>query len=140
MAILNYTTTVDPNKTVMQIQNILGARGAKKILIEYENGQVSSIKFSVMVHEQEVHYRLPSNAAGVLRAMQKQKVPFRYRNNEHARRVSWRILKDWVEAQMALIEAGQAEIGEVFLPYALHPSGVTLFEYLSNNGRLLTQG
>src|SRR5947209_7789589 len=30
----------------------------------------------------------------------------------------WRVIKDWAEAQSALIEANQVKIEQVFLPYA----------------------
>ncbi|HET6671253.1 MAG TPA: hypothetical protein VFH15_13575 [Pyrinomonadaceae bacterium] len=47
-----------------------------------------------------------------------------------ARRVAWRILKDWFEAQLALHEAGQAEMGQVLLPYAIDSQGVTAYHIL----------
>ena len=31
--------------------------------------------------------------------------------------ITWRILKDWVEAQMALLETGMVTMDESFLPY-----------------------
>lgn len=60
-----------------------------------------------------------------------------YKTVEQAKRVSWRIVKDWVEAQLAIIESGQAEMGEVFMPYAVTISGETLFKRLSNEPKLL---
>jgi hypothetical protein len=43
--------------------------------------------------------------------------------------VAWRIIKDWTEAQLALVQAGVAELAEVFLPYATHPqTGQTFYE------------
>ena len=48
--------------------------------------------------------------------------------------MAWRIIKDWIEAQLAIVEAEQAEMVEVFLPYAQNPAtGKTLFEQLSND-------
>ena len=43
-------------------------------------------------------------------------------------RVAWRILKDWVEAQLALIETGMVSVEQVFLPYCQSGNGETLFE------------
>jgi hypothetical protein len=36
-------------------------------------------------------------------------------------------LKDWVAAQLAVVEAGAAQMAEVFLPYAMHSEGRTMF-------------
>jgi hypothetical protein len=56
---------------------------------------------------------------------------------EQAEWVSWRILKDWVEAQMALVESGQAEAAQVFMPYATRQDGQTMWQaYLCANEQL----
>ena len=39
-----------------------------------------------------------------------------------------RAVRDWVRAQLALIEAGCVQIEEVFLPYMVGTNGQTLFE------------
>jgi len=44
-------------------------------------------------------------------------------NFGQARRIAWRFIKDWVAAQMALIEAQQATLAQVFLPYAVVAGG-----------------
>lgn len=46
----------------------------------------------------------------------------------YAQKVGWRILKDWVAAQMAIVEAGAAELAEVFLPYAMQRDGKTMYQ------------
>lgn len=50
---------------------------------------------------------------------------------EQALRVSWRILKDWIVAQMAIIQAKLASLTQVFLPYIVAKDGKTLFEKFS---------
>ena len=53
------------------------------------------------------------------------------RRKEQARRVAWRILKDWIEAQIALLESGMVEMEEIFLPYMLAgPGDRTLYKAL----------
>ena len=48
---------------------------------------------------------------------------------QQAIRTSWRILKDWVEAQMALLETGMVTMDEIFLPYMLS-GGQTFYQAL----------
>jgi hypothetical protein len=129
MPILNYTTKISVLKTVSEIQEILAKAGALAVQIDYDAGMPTALVFSVDVEGQRVGFRLPSRHYGVLKTLEKQKVERRYRTDEQARRVAWRITKDWVLAQLALIEAGQAELAEVFLPYAVDPkTGGTLYE------------
>ena len=49
---------------------------------------------------------------------------------QQAVRASWRILKDWVEAQMALLETGMVTMDEIFLPYMLF-GGQSLYQALT---------
>ena len=85
-----------------------------------------------------VAFALPANYSGVLKAMRKDsKVPKRLLCDEQALRVSWRIVKNWVEAQMALVEAQLADVAEVFLPYAVTKNGNTLYKEIGNSDVLL---
>lgn len=54
-----------------------------------------------------------------------------------AQRTGWRILKDWVAAQLAIIEAGLATLPEVMLPYALLSDGQTLYKRVQADRTLL---
>ena len=56
---------------------------------------------------------------------------------EQAERVAWRILKDWVEAQMALIDIEMARFEEVFLPYIQTNNGQTVYARLEEKQFLL---
>lgn len=71
--------------------------------------------------------------------MVKDKVPDKFLSNDQARRVAWRILKTWVEAQIAIIEAQLASLAEIMLPYAITKNGNTLFKEIEagNNSFLL---
>jgi hypothetical protein len=58
----------------------------------------------------------------------------RLKTREQAARIAWRIVKDWVEAQLAIIEAEMASRPEVFLPYAQTNTGETIFQRFEKNG------
>lgn len=47
--------------------------------------------------------------------------------------MAWRIVKDWVEAQMAILESEMVQMEEIFLPYMVSASGQTFFEAYQNN-------
>lgn len=134
MAILNYTTKIKPEKTAGEIQMILGKAGAQSVMQEYKDGEVSAVAFQFTMSGQLLSFRLPINWEGVLRSLNESDVGARYQTNDQAKRTAWRIVKDWVEAQMALVEANQAEMVEVFLPYLQDNTGTTVYSRLKNGG------
>ena len=138
MAILNYTTSIDCEKSISEIQKCLVKHGANKIVTDYQNGSPSSVTFCLTINERLVGYVLPANYSGVLKAMKNdRKVPNSKCNEQQAQRVAWRIVKDWVEAQMAIVEAQLADMAEVFLPYAVTKTGETMYHYIQKEPELL---
>ena len=129
MPILNYTTQIACEKTIAEITKILVAHGANKIVTDYKDSLPVAVTFCLAMDGIPVAFVLPANYDGVLSAMKKDSnVPKKYCNPEQALRVSWRIVKDWVEAQCAIVEARLADIAEVFLPYAVTKNGGTLYQ------------
>jgi len=52
----------------------------------------------------------------------------RYKTVEQAERVAWRIMKDWLEAQLAIIATEMVTLDQVFLPYMQGDDGRTVYE------------
>lgn len=142
MALLNYTTSIDADKSAQEISKCLSTHGAKAVLTEYDDAgeYVSAISFHLRVGEQQMSFRLPADWKPVLTIIENDsKVPRRLKTREQAVRISWRIIKDWVEAQMALVETRMVQTQDVFLPYAILPNGKTLLENIKENPQLLLQ-
>lgn len=124
MPILNYTTKVDSEKSIAEITGLLTRFGARSITTEYDDeGFVSGISFIIMIEMKPLAIRLPVNVEGVFNTLKMERVPSSLRTMAQARRVAWRVLKDWLEAQLALFKVGQAEAGQVLMPYAVDAAG-----------------
>lgn len=140
MAILNYTTTVDAFKTVSEIEYILMKHGAKSIMKNYENESVTGLSFLIDTGAQQIPVRLPAKVDACLAVLRKEKQENPRKQirdtKEQAERVAWRILKDWVEAQMALLDIEMVRFEEIFLPY-IEVQGQTVFEKLEEKQFLL---
>ncbi len=140
MGLLNYTTKIDPDKTAHEIAKCLSMHGAQAVLTEYdkERGIVSAISFQIALAGNKIGFRLPCDWKPVLEVLKRDpKVPRSYANELQAVRTAWRIVKDWVEAQMALVETQMVTTQEVFLPYAVMKDGRTLSEHVQQNPALL---
>lgn len=142
MPILNYTTSIDAYKTISEIQQTLARHGCRKIVIDNdEQGNPSGLTFSKEWNGKTILFALPCNFSGVLKAMEKSKsVPRSKCTKDQALRTGWRILKVWVDAQLAIVEAEVATIPEVFLSYSVVKNGKTLYDHIQcGTDLLLTQ-
>jgi len=133
MALLNYTTQISAEKTVTEIQGILARAGALAIMTEYDaNTVLVGISFKIGTPFGPTAYSLPCDVAAVNRILDKQmragKVPRRLVTTEQASRVGWRIIKDWIEAQLALVQTQMVTLDQVFLPYARTNTGETVYQ------------
>jgi hypothetical protein len=85
-------------------------------------------------------YTLPCDVDAMHKVLDRQwrhgEIPPRYATPEHAERVAWRVIKDWLEAQLALVAAQMATLEQAMLPH-MHESGMdspTMFERYVESG------
>lgn len=138
MPILNYTTQVSPMRSIGQIQGNLVAHGAKAVLIQYQDQEPSGLSFLIPTPYGDLAFQLPANIEAVHAVLQQQRVRVEV-PRAMAHRVAWRILKDWVEAQMAILESEMVTMEQIFLPY-MDTGGRTLYAALKEKRFYLTQG
>lgn len=147
MGLLNYTTKIDADKTAQEIAKCLSTHGATGVLTQYKEGVLSSIAFEIELDGRKIGFRLPCDWRPVFEIITKDKKPYskwdqRYASQQsewqlQSVRTAWRIVKDWVEAQMALVETQMVTTQQVFLPYAVMRDGRTLTEHVAQNPALL---
>lgn len=109
------------------------------VLQEFDplTGSPIRLSFRIPVKGVMIAFTLPANIDAIDRLLkQDRRVPKSMRTRMQATRVAWRILKDWVASQMAIIEAGMVEISEVFLPYMQTANGETVGERFRKAGPL----
>lgn len=120
--IKNYTSSVSSSKSVMRIEEKLAEHGAQSVVKQYSaDRKLEAISFFMQIGDRLMPFRLPARVSqvekilvsGVRRARKGtvQKI------KDQAERTAWKIIVDWVEAQMALVDLHQAELAEIFMPY-----------------------
>ena len=144
MALKNYTS--EGRGTFEKIQNILTNHGANKIMYDYNaDGTLKAITFGLDINGQPAGFRLPAlveNVAEILcggqdRYGRDKKITNAQR--EQAYKTAWANIRDWIDAQMALVDTRQVKLEQVFLPYLVQKNGNTLFENIVlDPSRLLT--
>lgn len=138
MPIKNYTTKVPAVQTVGEIQGILAAHGARKVMMDYaENGRVTAVTFALDCCGSLHGFRLEARPDGVKAVMAKERTKC---DDEQAERIAWRNLKDWIAAQVALVETEQATMDELFFPKLVDRNEKTLYEVFQNGQLMLGDG
>ena len=122
MSLLNYTTKVPAERTLYEVSAILAKKGATEIMTTYgPGGKPTGLRWRVNTKHGPTSFAMPVNVDAIYAIMTKQRVLVRDDDarREQALRTAWRIIKSWVEAQMALLETEMVELEEIFLPYML---------------------
>lgn len=140
MFLKNYTSDVPVHQTVHRIEQVLLKCGVTGIMKEYGVGQaILALTFQIdFGGGNKCTIRLPVNVQKAWDALwlnyvdgdkltddgmriaswsnsrkRRHKAEFR----EQAERTAWKIVQDWVEVQMSMIQMQQADFREVFMPY-----------------------
>lgn len=136
-ALFCYTTEVPPEKSVSEIIGLLSRARAGAIMQDFDGaGNVTAISFRIGTQFGVMSFRLPIDVQATHAVLKEQyrlgKVDRRFANDsQHARRVAWRILRNWTEVQLAMIAIGNVKVEQVFLAFAQRPDGQTVFEALT---------
>lgn len=138
MFLKNYTSDVPVNETIRKIENVLVRCGVSGIMKEYAgtSGEIVAITFRIETATGPLTIRLPADKRKATEALfmdyaegeklsddgnhvrynarkKKRRIDFA----EQGARTAWKIMQDWTEVQMSLIQLGQADTLQVFLPY-----------------------
>lgn len=130
------STTIEPERTAAEIHALLVDAGARQVLTEYnDKREITGIHFVMAVNNQQIPFKMPvrtetilkyftqkASKTGFLSETKKQQI------TQKSKRVAWRQLYRWIQAQLAFIDAGMAETAEVFMPYLQTGPNETLYQ------------
>lgn len=156
MFLKNYTSEVPVTQTIHRIEQVLIKCGVSGITKEYgPSGETIAIRFHIKPGAEipEMTIRLPADRDKALDALwldyvggdklnakgdaidgwgsrkKKRKQDFA----QQAERTAWKIVQDWIEVQMSMIQMKQAEYPEVFLPY-VWDGRTTVYQRIKESG------
>lgn len=141
MAILNYTTIMEPEQTIGEIQKMLSRFDVSAMMTDYESGQVSAVSFKVNVDGKPMAFRLPCNWRAVRAVFDEQGIrSVKHKDRDldnQAIRTAWKVIHDWMKAQLALVEINMVTLPQIFLPYMIVRGGKTVAEKMSEDPTFL---
>ena len=142
MPLLNYTTKI-PGRADCRRDHVRprqeGRHGHPHPL--WPRRHTTGLKWRMETANGPMGFSLPVNTDAVFEILTRDRV---MKTNPGARmqqanRTAWRIIKEWILAQMALIETEMVTVEEVFLPYML-TGKQTLYQALSNGDLKMLPG
>jgi len=144
-ALLNYSTKIPYQRTMAEIEALLMVHGASEIYKKVDDeGYVSALLFRLRTPDGNLPIRLPIDVNATLEVLKKQylnrEVDKRFATKDHARKVAWRIIKDWLQAQVWLVETQMAKMEEILLPYLMVDKDRTLYQTMRDKHFLLGEG
>lgn len=149
----NYTSNVPVSETTYNIEKVLIRCGVSGIMKEYAgiNGEVAAITFRIETATGPLTIRLPVDKQKAIDAlwadyvgddkMDDSKTRVAYNRKKKKRRsdfvdqgcrTAWKIMQDWVEVQLSMIQMKQADTLQVFLPY-VYDGKRTYYQALQQN-------
>jgi len=139
MALKNTYAKLPAGRYIQDIQEMLIKAGAIGIQQGFEDGRVISLMFMLDLNGQKITFKMPVGWRKVQQVLKNEGIG-RWQDDDYAYRVSWAILCDWIDAQLAILASETVTMPQLFLPYAVAKDGQTLFEKVSSNGLLLGDG
>lgn len=146
MKLKNRTSSVSVDKTISRIEQILAQAGANNIIKEYKDGVLDAFCFGIKLppENRQILIRLPAHVDAVydcLKGRLKKPRSGTLDNlKKQSERTAWKIIQDWVEVQMSLIQMQKVDFLQIFLPFVFNGK-TTFYESLKmQNFKLLTSG
>ena len=146
MNLRNYTSKVSTERSTTAIERLLADAGVTHIMRTYADKRLTGFVFSLVVSGRSITFKLPANPAAVknilAKEMKRPRPETLKRLQDQSERTAWKLLHEWVAIQISLIQMGQADAVQVFLPYAYDSlKNETIYERFKANGfKALTAG
>lgn len=147
MTVRNITTRIAVEKTIMEIEQKLVKYGVVGVLKEYSGQRITCLSFGIKHENAKIPFKLPINVerarAIIVKAVNEGKLQKKYLQEplrtEQAERVSWRIVKDWIDSQLSLVEINYADMIQIFLPYVYNPiDNKTMYQsFIENKSKFI---
>jgi len=140
MALKNYTSQISANRSISWIEAKLASSGARQILKTYDpEGRVEGIAFIIPINGTSMSFKLPAQVdacEAVLKSSVRRPTETTYKRiKEQSERTAWKIVADWLDAQMAMIELSQVEFLQVFMAYLYsHNQQKTFYQIAKEKG------
>ena len=109
-------------RTAHECLELLARHGARKVMLDMDDeGAAVGISFRMPTSLGLLDFTITANIEGTYRQLlasqRRGDIQPRFATRQQAHKVAWRTLKDFVRAQVAIVEAGVIDFGQVMLGF-----------------------
>jgi hypothetical protein len=144
--IKNYTSAVPVERTIASIEQELVKIGVTQIVKSYDSeGLPMGIIFSIQIPTVGFfNFKIPARveaAHDLLKTIPMYKKKNKEWLKAQSRRTAWKIVLEWVAAQVAMVQLNNIDAMQMFLQFSYNPkTQETLYDRISGNGfRMLAE-
>jgi hypothetical protein len=125
--------------SISRIEQLLVSAGAQHIAKTYDGQTLKGLVFSLPLPDKRtIPVRLPARSNEVYEVLRREISRPRSgtldRLKDQAERTAWKLVHEWVHLQLSMIQLGQVQALEVFMPYIVDSrTNLTLFQSLEKN-------
>jgi len=138
MPIRFYTTSVNARKTAREMQQILARSDARRVTMDFDaQGRATALQFVLELSGQPFPFRIEPDAEGMEKALNEDDDTPGSFDIAQARRVAWRIWKEWLNAILAFRDTHQARLDQLLLGFGVTGDGRTVHKRIVEDRGLL---
>lgn len=137
--IKNYTSQIAMEASVSRIERLLVRSGGNNILKGYDKDrELESLQFSMLINGNTVLFKIQAHRDVISKLMLAEYTRPTAKSHEiiaeQSGRTAWKIISDWVEIQLTMVQLEQMEMAEAFMTKTLNSKGQTFFEVIKKDG------
>lgn len=126
-----HSTDVNPSKTILEITTYLVRMGALSVMTHYDEKtrEPSGVFFQMKISGNVVPFMLPARIEPIYAILHAGRYGAQApKDMDQAKRVAWRQIYRWIQAQTALIETGMVDAAEAMTPFVQVGPNETLYQ------------
>lgn len=134
IGLLNYSTKKAAEESAKEIRTKLLSHGVQDVKFDFGEDMVTIefLRSKLITKNEMASYKITTRIAPVYKVLKDQEWSGEIKisiTQSQAKRVAWRIVKRWIDAQLAFVETGMLSFDEVFLSYKVDEgTGLSLIE------------
>lgn len=134
IGLLNYSTKKAAEESAEEIKTKLLSHGVQDVKFDFGEVVVTIefLRSKLITKNEMASYKITTKIAPVYKVLKDQEWSGEIKiaiTQSQAKRVAWRIVKRWIDAQLAFVETGMLSFDEVFLSYKVDEgTGLSLIE------------